>query len=330
VHGAAVAFDADLYKGVLQKGLRNDDWFIEGVQAGLSQVVKVTGREYSRLTVELLVRRKWTNEIFRCYAPVTILLCLAYLSVYVDPLSVPARTTLTMVCLLSSIMIYAQLEKSSGSGVSYVDALGVWTILSASTALMIFLRVHWLQRKEDSLWEAQMAKEAAVAMGLDEEEAEEVEEAEEEAVKEAVDEYDGEVADDYGGGGENMQAESANNKKLRHSQQEKRVERQVRMTVAELQKAKRLSKTQGTFTSHTSKELLAEATGAGKLKSKLPVLSWLGLTTEAGQNLPPSSRMDERARKLFPAIFLVEVLLIIIPAIGSAASGYGDGVEPFG
>ena len=70
-----------------------------------------TGRTYSRLSVNVLVTRKWINKIFPCYAPVTILLILCCLSVYVDPASVPARTTLTIVCLLSSIMIHSHLEQ---------------------------------------------------------------------------------------------------------------------------------------------------------------------------------------------------------------------------
>jgi hypothetical protein len=154
----AVAFDPDLYAGVLSHvPSAKDDFDVDGVRTRLSEVQKVTGRSYSRLSVSVLVKRKWINKFFPCYAPVTILLALVCMSAYVDPASVPARTTLTIVCLLSSIVIYQNLEKGA-PGFSYSDALGVWTIMCAATAVSIFLRVHWLRQTEDVAWKAKMEK----------------------------------------------------------------------------------------------------------------------------------------------------------------------------
>ena len=108
----AVRFDEELHQGLLEHvPSAKDDFHVDGIRNHLSLVPKVTGRTYSRLSVNVLVTRKWINKIFPCYAPVTILLVLCCLSVYVDPASVPARTTLTIVCLLSSIMIHSHLEQ---------------------------------------------------------------------------------------------------------------------------------------------------------------------------------------------------------------------------
>jgi hypothetical protein len=82
---AAVAFDPSDYHGKLMPGLINDNWYIDDVDVEISKTFKVTGRAYSRLTANVLVRRKWTNEIFVAYVPVTILLCLAYASLFIDP-----------------------------------------------------------------------------------------------------------------------------------------------------------------------------------------------------------------------------------------------------
>jgi len=154
----AVAFDPDLYAGVLSHvPSAKDDFHVDGVRTCLSETKKVTGRTYSRLSVSVLVRRKWINKFFPCYAPVTILLALVCLSAYVDPASVPARTTLTIVCLLSSIVIYQNLEKGA-PGFSYTDGLGVWVIACAATAVSIFLRVHWYRQTEDVAWKAKMEK----------------------------------------------------------------------------------------------------------------------------------------------------------------------------
>merc|ERR1712195_365085 len=62
-------------------------------------------------------------------------------------MGVPARTTLTIVCLLSSIMIHSHLEQGA-PGFSYTDALGVWTIVCAAGSVALFLRVHWLRQTE--------------------------------------------------------------------------------------------------------------------------------------------------------------------------------------
>jgi len=154
----AVAFDPNLYKGLLEHvPSAKDDFHVDGIRTSLTNTLKVTGRHYSRLSVNILVTRKWTNKIFPCYAPVTILLVLVCLSVYVDPASVPARTTLTIVCLLSSIVIHSNLE-AGAPGFSYTDALGVWTIICAASAVGIFLRVHWLRQTEDVEWKAKMEK----------------------------------------------------------------------------------------------------------------------------------------------------------------------------
>merc|ERR1712072_869074 len=97
----AVRFDEELHQGLLEHvPSAKDDFHVDGIRNHLTLVPKVTGRTYSRLSVNVLVTRKWINKIFPCYAPVTILLILCCLSVYVDPASVPARTTLTIVCLL--------------------------------------------------------------------------------------------------------------------------------------------------------------------------------------------------------------------------------------
>jgi hypothetical protein len=108
----AVAFDPDLYQGLLEHvPSAKDDFHVDGIRTSLTNVPKVTGRSYSRLAINVLVTRKWVNKIFPCYAPVTILLLLCCMSCYIDPASVPARTTLTIVCLLSSIMIHSHLEQ---------------------------------------------------------------------------------------------------------------------------------------------------------------------------------------------------------------------------
>ena len=163
----AVAFDPNLYQGKLSHiPSAKDDFYVDGIRTSLSSVKKVTGRSYSRLAINVLVRRKWVNKFFPCYAPVTILLALVCLSVYVDPASVPARTTLTIVCLLSSIVIYSHLEKGA-PGFSYTDALGVWTIACAAGAVSLFLRVHWLRQTEDVDWKKKMEKLAGEPEGDD-------------------------------------------------------------------------------------------------------------------------------------------------------------------
>jgi len=153
----AVAFDPELYQGLLEHvPSAKDDFHVDGIRTSLTNVPKVTGR-YSRLAINVLVTRKWVNKIFPCYAPVTILLLLCCMSVYIDPASVPARTTLTIVCLLSSIMIHSHLEQGA-PGFSYTDALGVWTIVCAAGSVALFLRVHWLRQTEDVAWKIKMEK----------------------------------------------------------------------------------------------------------------------------------------------------------------------------
>jgi len=154
----AVAFDPELYQGLLEHvPSAKDDFHVDGIRTSLTNVPKVTGRSYSRLAINVLVTRKWVNKIFPCYAPVTILLLLCCMSVYIDPASVPARTTLTIVCLLSSIMIHSHLEQGA-PGFSYTDALGVWTIVCAAGSVALFLRVHWLRQTEDVAWKIKMEK----------------------------------------------------------------------------------------------------------------------------------------------------------------------------
>ena len=45
---------------------------------------------------------------------------------------------------------------------------------------------------------------------------------------------------------------------------------------------------------------------------------------------PPSKRVDEVARKWSPSIFLVEVILIVIPAMGSINADYAGSIEHIG
>jgi len=229
----AVAFDPDLYQGLLEHvPSAKDDFHVDGIRTSLTNVPKVTGRQYSRLAINVLVTRKWVNKIFPCYAPVTILLLLCCMSVYIDPASVPARTTLTIVCLLSSIMIHSHLEQGA-PGFSYTDALGVWTIVCAAASVGLFLRVHWLRQTEDVAWKIRMEKLAG------EPEPEE-------------------------------------------------------------------------FKDNSTKKMLRKLGMLGREES------------------PPSKRVDEVARKWSPSIFLVEVILIVIPAMGSINADYAGSIEHIG
>ena len=45
---------------------------------------------------------------------------------------------------------------------------------------------------------------------------------------------------------------------------------------------------------------------------------------------PPSKRVDEVARKWSPSIFMVEVILIVIPAMGSINADYAGSIEHIG
>jgi hypothetical protein len=229
----AVAFDPDLYQGLLEHvPSAKDDFHVDGIRTSLSNVPKVTGRQYSRLSINVLVTRKWVNKIFPCYAPVTILLLLCCMSVYIDPASVPARTTLTIVCLLSSIMIHSHLEQGA-PGFSYTDALGVWTIMCAAGSVALFLRVHWLRQTEDVAWKIKMEKLAG------EPEPEE-------------------------------------------------------------------------FKDNSTKKMLRKLGMLGREES------------------PPSKRVDEVARVWMPAIFVVEIILFIIPAMGSINADYAGSIEHIG
>jgi uncharacterized protein YsxB (DUF464 family) len=229
----AVAFDPDLYQGLLEHvPSAKDDFHVDGIRTSLTNVPKVTGRQYSRLAINVLVTRKWVNKIFPCYAPVTILLILCCMSVYIDPASVPARTTLTIVCLLSSIMIHSHLEQGA-PGFSYTDALGVWTIVCAAGSVALFLRVHWLRQTEDVAWKIRMEKLAG------EPEPEE-------------------------------------------------------------------------FKDNSTKKMLRKLGMLGREES------------------PPSKRVDEVARVWMPAIFVVEIILFIIPAMGSINADYAGSVEHIG
>jgi len=229
----AVAFDPDLYQGLLEHvPSAKDDFHVDGIRTSLTNVPKVTGRQYSRLAINVLVTRKWVNKIFPCYAPVTILLLLCCMSVYIDPASVPARTTLTIVCLLSSIMIHSHLEQGA-PGFSYTDALGVWTIVCAAGSVALFLRVHWLRQTEDVAWKIRMEKLAG------EPEPEE-------------------------------------------------------------------------FKDNSTKKMLRKLGMLGREES------------------PPSKRVDEVARVWMPVIFVVEMILFIIPALGSINADYAGSIEHIG
>jgi len=152
----AVAFDPDHYKGLLSHVPSNKDAFhVDGTRTRISEERKVTGRSYSRLSVSVLVRRKWVNKIFPCYAPVTILLTLICFSVYMDPAAVPARTALTIISLLSSVVVFRNLANGT-PGFGWTDALGVWVIFCAAGAVAIFVRVHWLRQTEDVAWKKKM------------------------------------------------------------------------------------------------------------------------------------------------------------------------------
>jgi hypothetical protein len=59
-------------------------------------------------------------------------------------LSVPARTTVTIIGLLSSIMVYSRISANT-TAMNFMDALAVWAIIVAASALVIFIRVHWLR-----------------------------------------------------------------------------------------------------------------------------------------------------------------------------------------
>jgi hypothetical protein len=228
----AVAFNPDLYAGMLSHVPSTKDSFIlDGTRTHLSDTRKVTGRNYSRLTVSVLVRRKWYNKLFPIYAPVTILLALVCMSVYIDPAAVPARTMCTIVCLLTSVVVYRNLSDST-PGFGFTDALGVWTILSAAAAVSIFLRVHWLRQTEDIAWKQNMES----------------------------------MSDDF-------------------------------------------SKVHSFEKENSAKKMLRK-------------LGMLGRDSS-----PPSKRVDEIARNLLPLLFVVEFLLIVIPAMGSFGADYQGHVE---
>lgn len=125
-------------------------WHISSVDWGVATVIKPsTGLGYDRLTVHFNTERVLMAYLLTTYLPLILLLLVAWCTFYLDPKAVPARTALTIICLLASVTYYGTVKADlpTVGYFTYLDIFCVMVIMGAVISIFSFVRVHyWIRR----------------------------------------------------------------------------------------------------------------------------------------------------------------------------------------
>lgn len=108
---------------------------------------------FSTLKANLILRRQYQFYILQVFVPSILLVCLSWVSFWVDPSAVPARVSLGVTCVLTMT------TQSSGTRltlppVSYAKAIDVWMfmcLLFVFAALLEFAYVNVLMRRKKKI-----------------------------------------------------------------------------------------------------------------------------------------------------------------------------------
>jgi len=107
---------------------------------------------YSCLRVDLLFQREFSYYLTRIYIPCTALVIMAYLSFWLGKKEVVGRLLLTLLTYLMMIIGIMSINLTMGSSVSYTRAVDIWTgwcLTFLFFALVEFIVVNFLARRED-------------------------------------------------------------------------------------------------------------------------------------------------------------------------------------
>jgi hypothetical protein len=151
-------------------------WRLRGTSWTVDDILKpATGLSYSRFTVRLNVERDITAYMLDMYLPLFLMNIIVYFSFFMDARATPARTSLTIISVLSSFAFYTHVAANLPftGYITYTDGFCVSTILGAIYALLHFIYVHWLLRIHSGTVLKQVHKKGdadtlARAEGLDE------------------------------------------------------------------------------------------------------------------------------------------------------------------
>jgi len=125
-------------------------WDSDKLETQIDDIVKPsTGLTYSRLTVHIDLARNIEAYAINLYLPLFIILCLTYLTFYIDPRSVPARGAMCVLATLTAYTFYNTVtENMPETGyVTYTDVSCILAIFGGIISLLSYARIHWLLRQ---------------------------------------------------------------------------------------------------------------------------------------------------------------------------------------
>jgi len=120
-----------------------------GTHVTHSNVNRPNGLIYDQIKVRLCVVRISYNSAIDIFAPMLLSSFLSYTSYYMDPKVLPARTTMTVICLLVAVTLFRsnKADLPPSGLLSLVEIFGLLCVMTNLLAVLVFITVHWRIRK---------------------------------------------------------------------------------------------------------------------------------------------------------------------------------------